>query len=222
MGAAYGLLQSPDSWTSPSEGRSVGLSFAFDDGTNDHYEYAAPILERGGAIGIFYIITGLLGAEGYLDYDQVHHMARRGHVIAAHSHRHLRLDKLDNLGLRFEMQESRRIVSDLAGKPVEHFAPPGGFFDKRVQTIAYESGFRFFRTSEWGYNRAFDPTHIEVVPVSGALPDRFVRLAMMGKAERQLKAFYRLKEASKRFVTRLVYGVFRDAGTRLFRDRPPA
>jgi len=81
-------------------------------------------------------------------------------------------------------------------------------------------GYRFFRTSDWGYNRVFDPARIEVVSVSDAVTDRAIERAVAGKGERRYKAIYQLKQAAKRVLPARCYRMFRDAAMITMRRRP--
>ena len=54
------------------------LLVTFDDGTADHYSAAAPVLERNGLRGVFFVSTSLLGKDGNLTIDQCRDLQARG------------------------------------------------------------------------------------------------------------------------------------------------
>lgn len=84
------------------------LTLTFDDGIKDHYSIAVPELEKRGWRGLFCIITDKVGTDGYVTWDDVRDMVKRGHEIAAHTVSHVDLAALARAG---NTNEIRRQVA---------------------------------------------------------------------------------------------------------------
>jgi peptidoglycan/xylan/chitin deacetylase (PgdA/CDA1 family) len=124
----------------------MNVAFTFDDGLNDHIEYAVPILEKYGYRGIFCIITDRVGKDGYMTWDNVRELVRRGHEVAAHSISHKNLYDLWNCGDLNEIQRQIKGSIDRIGSeiisPVRYFAFPhnahNGALFKIVRALGVE------------------------------------------------------------------------------------
>ena len=62
--------------------------FTFDDGGVSFVTKAAPILEKYGHKGVFFVSTKYIGTPGVLSAGQVKELELRGHVVGTHSHSH--------------------------------------------------------------------------------------------------------------------------------------
>jgi peptidoglycan/xylan/chitin deacetylase (PgdA/CDA1 family) len=143
-----------------------GMVLTFDDATIDQLSVAGPILESHGLRGLFYLPTGRLGRPGFLAAGDVDALAEAGHAIGSHSHTHPRLTMLSPQQLQWELETSAATIEGIVGERPVHFAPPGGFHDRRVRDAAGAAGYTSLRTMEWGLNTSFDPMGLQVVPVT--------------------------------------------------------
>ncbi len=136
------------------EGSSARTGFlvTFDDGTADHFLTAAPILERHGVRGVFFVNTARLGAEGFLTMAQCRELQARGHAIESHAHQHKPLIGLPQEQLLNQLTESRQRLCESGLGQWSLFAPPGGIYDAAVVVAAKACGYRSLRTVNWGYN----------------------------------------------------------------------
>lgn len=98
----------------------------FDDVPEDVYFNAIPILRELGIPYTLYIATGLIGANGFLSKEQIVELAQDPLcTIGAHTVSHCML-KRKGVNQEYEFSESKRVLEQLTGKPVEHFAYPYG------------------------------------------------------------------------------------------------
>lgn len=115
----------------------VYVAFTFDDGTIDHYKTAAPTLEKFGYRGVFSIIVNAVGKDGYMTWDMIRDLHRRGHVIASHTMNHQDLGQLYRDGriddMEFEISESKRILERELGAPVRYLCFPHGDHEGRIE-----------------------------------------------------------------------------------------
>jgi peptidoglycan/xylan/chitin deacetylase (PgdA/CDA1 family) len=185
-----------------------GIVLTFDDATMDHFSTARSILSDFGFPGLFYVPTARLDSEGYLSTEQLVRLHAEGHTIGSHSHTHARLDVLPEPSVRHELETSRWRIQEILGEAPLHFAPPGGLYRERVLTIAQEVGFRFFRTTKWGFNRRLDPQEIRVVPMVTPSSMLFLNWALSGRNELTLEVMYGLKRALRDVRARVGFDSF--------------
>jgi peptidoglycan/xylan/chitin deacetylase (PgdA/CDA1 family) len=182
-----------------------GIILTFDDGTTDHFEVVMPLLKEFGIQALFYISTARLNRDKYLTAEQVRLLWENGHTIGSHSHVHKRLDMESCEQVTHQLELSAMAIQKIVGQRPVHFAPPGGFYNCSVQEIAHGVGYSFFRTMDWGYNRLFNSTQIEVVPMTNALGTYFLKYALKGRLERTLKLTYHLKNGLRAFSHKFDY-----------------
>lgn len=122
--------------------------FTFDDGGFSFLTHAAPILEKYGKRGVFFISTKYIDTPGFLSSEQIIELSKRGHVIGSHSHSHpSNMAVLSKDELSYEWQESVRILSDILGRPVSIASIPNGYDSKDVIGTAYAAGITELHTS---------------------------------------------------------------------------
>jgi peptidoglycan/xylan/chitin deacetylase (PgdA/CDA1 family) len=114
-----------------------GLIISFDDGTRSHYDVAAPLLEKYGFTGWFFVPSGwvleedaetpeFVGDNITLTPEQLRYLDEN-HVVGCHSETHCRLS--EDLGpekLKFETLEAKTSLEKLLGHPVDIFCWVGG------------------------------------------------------------------------------------------------
>ncbi|WUB77463.1 polysaccharide deacetylase family protein [Streptomyces sp. NBC_00576] len=151
---------------SRGEGRGlVGLTF--DDGYADFLTNALPVLERWDCGATLFVLPGRLGGENAWDplgprrplltADGIRAVAGAGVEIGSHGLTHVDLTKADDEVLRAEVAESRAVLSELSGAPVEGFCYPYGTVDQRAVDAVRAAGY--------GYGCAIDPGQLNGVHV---------------------------------------------------------
>lgn len=127
----------------------INVVFTFDDGGSSFYSYAAPILEKYGLRGIFFISTQYIDTPGFLTIDQVRELKERGHVIVGHSHTHLsNIASLSIEGITREWNDSKNILEEIINDKVKKASIPNGFSSKKVIQSAQNAGLEILYTSE--------------------------------------------------------------------------
>lgn len=123
------------------------ITFTFDDGGISFYSVIAPLLERNGLKGIFFITTSRIGTPGFLTPDQIVDLDKRGHIIGSHSHSHKEMSELSPEEIDFEWGKSLEILSEILHRPVVYASVPNGFESSAVMASAANHGIRFLYTS---------------------------------------------------------------------------
>jgi peptidoglycan/xylan/chitin deacetylase (PgdA/CDA1 family) len=117
------------------------ILITFDDGNLDNYTTAFPIMQKYGFSGVLYIIDTYVGADKYMNVDQIKEMVSAGWEVGSHSMTHLELTTLDPDQQQYEIIESRRFLENKLGVPVLTFAYPFGISDTVVINTVYSAGY---------------------------------------------------------------------------------
>lgn len=131
--------------------RSVVLTF--DDGYMDNYLYAFPALARQGFSGTFYIITGLVGMPGYMNWPHLRELLAGGMEIGAHSQTHPDLAAwLDQRQREREIFDSKLALEKALGVRVQSFSYSSGSFNPQVVEVTRRAGYSTAVTTRYGAN----------------------------------------------------------------------
>lgn len=112
------------------------IVFTFDDGGTSFYTIIAPILEKYGWRGYFFISTKYIGTNGFLNVEQIKELSRRGHIIGSHSHQHRVLTEMSLSDVKNELKQSKEILSNILGESITMISIPNGCYSKGVLDIA--------------------------------------------------------------------------------------
>ncbi len=123
---------------------------SFDDGYDDGYTYALPILQQHGFVGTFFIVAGRIGEPSILTADHVRALAAAGMEIADHTMSHANLPALDATALRYQIGGAAGVIASLTGHPPATFAYPFGDRDLRVIREVADCGFTMAVTNVEG------------------------------------------------------------------------
>ena len=120
------------------------LVLTFDDGYKDNYTYAFPILKKYNLPATVFIIVNEVGRPDRLSWDQLKEMQDSGLItFGSHTLGHFFLDSLkDNEQLLKEISDSRKILQEKLGKPVNTFSYPMGRFNPRVREFTVNAGYK--------------------------------------------------------------------------------
>ena len=123
--------------------------FTFDDGGSSFVSTAAPLLEKYGRRGVFFIATDYLDTPGFLTTKQVKELNDRGHKIGTHTHTHPEnLSRLDEQTIEQEWDTSINILKAIIGEPITSASLPNGYGSKAIYNILQQKGICDIYTSE--------------------------------------------------------------------------
>lgn len=107
-----------------------------DDGYDDNYTEMFPILKAHGAKATVFIVTDLIGTDGYMTKEQIREMSESGLVsFQCHTAHHRDLSYQSADSLHADFAESIEIIEGITGKPVTALAYPGGSFNNTVLSV---------------------------------------------------------------------------------------
>lgn len=96
----------------------------FDDGGLNNYTTAFPIMQKYGFQGVLYLVPNYIGADGFMNVDQIKEMISAGWEVGSHSMSHKDLITLDTDQITRELTVSKETLEQLLGVPVTTFAYP--------------------------------------------------------------------------------------------------
>jgi len=125
----------------------------FDDGFEDVYSYAFPILREHGFSATVFLISDFLGSRTmpvsmaqisdrrFLSWDQIGAMQAQGIDFGSHSKTHPNLTKLDPAALHEEVAGSKAELERHLGGPVSSFCYPAGQLNQHVIDEVKRTGY---------------------------------------------------------------------------------
>lgn len=129
---------------------SKSVLITFDDGFQDNYIFALPILKKYNVPAVFFIATNYVGVFNEkqeflcMDWGQIREIAdHQLFTIGAHSLSHKKLDELSDEEAKKEIFESKKIIEEKIGRPIYSFAFPYGRYANRLLKILQAAGFKY-------------------------------------------------------------------------------
>lgn len=140
----------------------------FDDGYDDAYTQAFPVLIKYNYIGIFYIISGKLNTPGYLTGNQIKDMVAARMIIGDHTISHLDLTTLTLSRLTKEVTDSKSQLENLTGQIVTDFCYPSGKYNNAVIGAVKAAGYTTATTTKSpslvGFQNYFELQRLRIHP----------------------------------------------------------
>jgi peptidoglycan/xylan/chitin deacetylase (PgdA/CDA1 family) len=122
----------------------------FDDGYEDFYTQAYPVLRAHNFRAVAYVVSGFIGRGTNLSADQVKELDANGFEIGAHTVDHVDLTHTTAGGLAYEVAGSKNSLEALLGHPVADFCYPSGRYDARVIAAVQAAGYQSATTTNSG------------------------------------------------------------------------
>ena len=132
----------------PLPDRPVVLSF--DDGYQDLYTQAFPVLQQHHFRAVAYLVSGFFGRRSYVSAAEARQLDAYGIEIGAHTVDHVDLTRLSQAQLGFEVAGSKASLEAILGHPVLDFCYPSGRFDARVVAAVAAAGYQSATTTQEG------------------------------------------------------------------------
>ena len=136
------------------------IVLTFDDGFEDNFLHAYPMMTRHGLTGCFFVPSGFIeaGQDGRrpsdrpMSWAQLRELLTAGHEIGAHSVSHAKLTAIDEAAMRREVRACKDVLERGLKRPVRFFCYPAGDYNSSVKRAVRESGYRGACTVEPGAN----------------------------------------------------------------------
>lgn len=126
-----------------------GVALTFDDGP--HRECTPALLDllgEAGARATFFLV----GEQVERRPELAARIAREGHAIALHGHRHRNLLRISPRALAQDLARGARVIEAASGKKPLLYRPPYGIFSPAGLALARRRGLRPLLWSRWGHD----------------------------------------------------------------------
>ncbi|MCX5708542.1 MAG: polysaccharide deacetylase family protein [Candidatus Omnitrophica bacterium] len=132
---------------------SRAVVLTFDDGNEDNYTYAFPILKKYDFPATIFVIVSEVGKPGRLSWGQIRQMRSSGLVsFGSHTLTHPFLPQIESDQLlKNEIRGSKNELEKVLDTSVDTFCYPMGRFDPRVEAAVKDSGYKLAVATNPGY-----------------------------------------------------------------------
>ncbi len=138
----------------------------FDDGYEDNDRVVLPRLLACGFRATFFLSVSCLGKTGMMGYPHALRLVEAGMEIGSHGMGHALLAGKKERELRWELEESRRLLAEKLPTGIDYCAVPRGYLPPMLPALARAAGYRGLCTSRPGfYTVRADPFIIPRFPV---------------------------------------------------------
>lgn len=114
---------------------------SYDDGKDNQPEVAFADLSARGMTGTWFIMTVVIGNDGWTTKDQIKQVADAGHVIGSHTWDHHDVRKYGPKDWATQFEEPRALLQKISGQPVDTFDYPNGAWSEAALPHLAKAGY---------------------------------------------------------------------------------
>ncbi len=168
-----------------------GVVITFDDGTEDNFTHAFPVLAREKIPAIIFVITGAIGTPGFLTAAQIRTMRDAGIDFGSHSDQHDYLPSVKSEQAAQSLNNSRKALEQILEKPVRFISYPAGGHTAEIVKSTRDAGYAAACTTNRGFKKfPVDPFALRRITVHEQIKSRLA-LALLcsgyGSINRRLR-----------------------------------
>lgn len=140
-----------NAWNSNTPLPKKPIIITFDDGYDDLYKTAYPILKKYNIKATAYIVPGFIDTPRYLTSKQLKELSDSLLVtIASHTMKHVSMNNASRKRMREEITNSKTWLEKFTGQKIKHFSYPSGQYNKTAMKEAELAGYLTATTTQPG------------------------------------------------------------------------
>jgi len=156
------------------------LLITFDDGYENNFLNAYPVLKAAGFTAVIFISAGFIGKkntvsderekvrEDFLNKSEIKALFKDGFFIGSHGINHYYLDSLEEGVLAGELIASKAYLENIISAPVDFFSYPFGAYSPKVMRAVKKTGYLGAFTTVRGKVGVGDNSYeLKRIPVNG-------------------------------------------------------
>jgi peptidoglycan/xylan/chitin deacetylase (PgdA/CDA1 family) len=197
---------------SAKNGESVGsVVITFDDGFQNFYTNAFPVLSRYGFTATMFLPTAHIGesrlsfkGKDCLNWGEVRELQKYGISFGSHTVTHPQLHHCDAIAIKREVADSKRMIEQKLGCAVRSFSYPYAFpeadsgFKRRLRDDLRQAGYENGVCTNIGrYGPGSDPFFLNRLPMNSDDDSRLFRAKLAGSYDWLAKPQYLVKMAKQ-------------------------
>ena len=152
------------------------IMISFDDGYEDNYDVAFPILKQFGYTATFFLVSDFV-APGWLTWQELKELSDAGNSIESHTASHRDLRTLTSNEQRKELLKSKQLIESKLGTRVRAISYPFGGYNEKTLSLLQSLGYELAFTSKHGrvYNNDIR-FKLKRIGVDGGMPlNKFIK-----------------------------------------------
>jgi peptidoglycan/xylan/chitin deacetylase (PgdA/CDA1 family) len=124
-----------------------------DDGYEDNYTYAYPVLKKYNFPATIFIASDLIKKDkDFMVWDQVRSMLKDSISFGAHTRNHVYLPSINNEKILWdEIAGPREVIMEKTGFPAWYFCYPTGGFTEKIKGMVEKAGYKAACTTNRGF-----------------------------------------------------------------------
>lgn len=125
------------------------IAITFDDGYKDNLTEALPIMKKYDLVATIFIISDMVGNDGYLTWEEIKELKDAGWEIGVHSATHPNLATLGTEDLKYQIIDAKKKIDENVGVMTTSFSYPAGKYNPEVINIVKEAGLSIAVTTNY-------------------------------------------------------------------------
>ena len=113
----------------------------FDDGYSTFYDQAWPVLKEFNQKATLFVISGLVGNQAYLNWEQIIFLDSQGIEIGGHTRTHPLLPTLKSVNAAAEINQDKQDIQARLGHSITSFCYPTGKYNSQVVQQVQAAGY---------------------------------------------------------------------------------